>query len=71
MQKLEGAPKYPDIKVQLSGEDGNAGAIMGRVSRALAANGVPPEEVRQFCEEAMSGTYDDLLQTCMRWVGVS
>jgi hypothetical protein len=29
------APKFPDVEVQLSGEDGNAYAVLGRVSRAL------------------------------------
>jgi len=28
-------PKYPDVTVELEGQDGNAGAIMGRVVRAL------------------------------------
>ena len=28
------APKYPEIEVALVGEDGNAVAIMGRVSNA-------------------------------------
>lgn len=28
-------PKYTDIEVQLTGQDGNAFAIIGRVSKAL------------------------------------
>lgn len=62
--------KYPDVCVQLSGTDGNAGAIMGKVSRALAANGVPTLEINEFRAECMSGDYDNLLRTCMRWVSV-
>jgi len=62
--------KYPDIVVQLTGEDGNAFAIMGSVSKALRHAGVPKEERDQFFAEAMSGDYNDLLATCMKWVNV-
>lgn len=62
-------PKYP-IKVQLTGNDGNAMTIMSNVGRALMRNGVLKEEVDAFYQEAMSGDYDDLLQTAMRWVEV-
>jgi hypothetical protein len=34
-------PKYPDIEVSLSGEDGNAFAIMSRVGHALRRHSVP------------------------------
>jgi hypothetical protein len=40
--------KYPDVTVRLSGEDGNAFLIIGRVSRALRRAGVPADEVYQF-----------------------
>jgi len=60
-----------DIDVQLSSEDGNAFAIMGRVSKALKRGGASPEEVKEFQSEATSGDYDHLLQTCMKWVNVS
>ena len=63
--------KYPDIEVRLSGEDGNAFFIIGRVSKALKQAGVPADEVDEFRSEAMSGDYDHLLQTCIRWVEVS
>ena len=62
--------KYPDIKVQLVGTDGNAYVIMGKVARALRAARVSAEEVSQFRNEATSGDYDHLLQTCMKWVDV-
>ncbi len=63
--------KYPDITVKLAGEDGNAFAIIGRVSKALRQADVPKEEVDQFREEAMSGDYDNLLVTAMKWVDVT
>lgn len=65
------APKYPNIEVQLSGEDGNAFAIIGRVSKALRHNNVSSEEIGTFQQEVMSGDYDNVLQTCMKWVDIS
>jgi hypothetical protein len=62
--------KYPNIRVQLIGEDGNAFAIIGRVRRALSRGQVGQANIDLFLEEAMSGDYDHLLQTCMDWVTV-
>lgn len=61
--------KYP-ITVQLIGNDGNAMSIMSNVGRALMRHGVPKEEVNAFYQEAMSGDYNHLLRTAMRWVEV-
>lgn len=63
--------KHPEIEVELVGHDGNAFSILGRVSAALRRGKVPEEEVDEFMAEAMSGDYDHLLQTAMRWVAVS
>ena len=63
-------PKFPDVHVQLTGKDGNAFAIMGAVSLALRDHATP-EEINQYREESMSGDYDNLLQTAMKWVDVS
>lgn len=63
------ATKYP-VKVTLVGQDGNAFAIMGKVSRALKQAGASKEEVDQYMEESMSGDYDNLLRTAMKWVDV-
>jgi len=63
--------KYGEITVELVGKDGNAFAIMGAVSKALRTAGVSKEEIDEFMGEAMSGDYDDLLQTCMNWVNVA
>lgn len=62
--------KYPDVTVQLTGEDGNAFFIIGRIRQALRRHGVPQEEIEAFCEEAMSGDYNHVLNTAMRWVEV-
>ena len=63
-------PKYPAVKVQLSGEDSNALAIMGAVSAALRLAGVSDKEITLFLEESTSGDYDDLVVTAMKWVDV-
>jgi hypothetical protein len=61
-------PRYPDVQVQLTGEDGNAFAILGRTAAALRRAGVPQEQIDDYFAEATSGDYDHLLQTTMRWV---
>jgi len=62
--------KYPEIEVQLTGQDGNAFAIMGAVSTALRKGGVSKEEINEYTSESMSGDYDNLLATAVRWVSV-
>jgi hypothetical protein len=64
-------PKYPHITVQLTNEDGNAFAVLGRVNRALRQAGVSQAERDAFLQEATAGDYDRLLQTVMRWVEVA
>lgn len=63
--------KYPNVKVRLSGTDGNAFVIMGAVSKALRQANVSQEEIRQFQADATAGDYAALLRTCMNWVEVS
>lgn len=62
--------KYPNVKVTLVGQDGNAFAILGKVRKALLAAKVPQEEVKKFFEEATAGDYGHLLATCTEWVEV-
>jgi hypothetical protein len=70
---------YPKIKVKLVGTDGNAYALMGKVKTALnkelvSKYNLEREEVNkissEFLKEAMSGDYDNLLRTCMKYVEV-
>ena len=63
--------KYPEIEVQLVGGDSNAFAIIGAVKSALRKAGVSAQQQRQFTDEAMSGDYDNVLRTAMKWVEVS
>jgi len=62
--------KYPEIKVRLVGRDGNAYAILGAVKSALSKGGVAKPEQEEFMKEAMSGDYNNLLVTAMKWVDV-
>lgn len=62
--------KYPFVIVKLTGTDGNAFSLMALVSKALKRVNVSADEIKKFREEAMSGDYDNLLQTCMKWVTV-
>ncbi len=63
--------RHPEVAVRLTGTDGNAFAIMARVTRALRAARVDDAEVHQYTNDSMSGDYDHLLTTGMRWVVVS
>ena len=62
--------RSPDIVVRLTGEDGNAFAVLGTVRRALKEGGVDAETISEFFADATEGGYDDLLVTVMRWVTV-
>ena len=62
-------PKYA-VSVQLSGNDGNAFAVMGAVKSALKKAGASKEELDQYLADSMSGDYDNLLRVAMDWVVV-
>lgn len=62
--------KYPEIEVQLSGEDSNAFLMLGQVTAALKKAG-HRDQIEAFRKEATSGDFDHLIQTCMKWVTVS
>ena len=63
-------PKYPDITVELVGQNGNAFNILGICLRAMRRAGLSKEEQDAFQAEATSGNYDHLLATCMKWFNV-
>lgn len=63
-------PKYPEVEVQLTGNDGNAFAIMGRVSRALKDAG-HGDDVAAYTSESMSGDYANLLRVAAAYVTVN
>jgi hypothetical protein len=51
------APKYPDVRVRLIGEDGNGFAIVGRVQKAMRQAGISEDEIDLFRKEAFSGSH--------------
>jgi hypothetical protein len=64
------SPRHPNVRVRLTGEDGNAFAILGRITEAMRRAGIPDAEIDEFVAEATDSDYEHLLQTCMRWVDV-
>ncbi len=60
-------PKYPNITVQLTGQDSNAFMILGLCRRAAKEAGLSQQEIDAFYQEATSGDHDHLIQTAMRW----
>jgi len=63
-------PKYPDVYVPMSDQDGNAFSIISRVMTTLKRAGVSEEERDEFMSEAMSGDYNHVLQTVVAWVDI-
>ncbi|MDD3183650.1 MAG: hypothetical protein PHD48_12740 [Alphaproteobacteria bacterium] len=59
--------RYPEVRVYLSGRDGNAFSILGRCQRAARKAYLPDNAIKDFISEAKNGDYNHLLATCMRW----
>lgn len=66
---MEHAGPITSIVVKLTGTDGNAFAVLGKVVGALRKSG-RADLVDEFRKEATSGDYDHLLATCMKYVDV-
>lgn len=62
------AVKFPEVEVELIGQDGNAFFIMGRVAKAMQRAGIAKEDIDAYREEATSGDYDNLLRVTMQTV---
>lgn len=63
-------PKYPELTVDLIGQDGNAFMMISRVSGVLRRGKVPADEIKRFQDEATSGDYDNVISTILKWVNV-
>jgi hypothetical protein len=59
--------RYPEVRIYLSGQDGNAFSILGRCKREARKAFLPEDEIEAFMAEAKGGDYNHLLQTCMSW----
>jgi hypothetical protein len=64
-------PKYPDIEVQLIGQDGNAHAILAACRRAAREAGLSGEEIEAFTDQATAADYRHLVATCAEWFAVA
>lgn len=64
------APPEKKAKVKLVGQDGNAFNLLGLCRVAGKKAGYTSEQLKAFSDEAMSGNYDHLLQTCCKWFEV-
>lgn len=64
--------RYPQVKVQLTGENGNAYMVIGLTTRAMKKAGIPAEDVTKFQHDCFNqASYDHLLQLVMQTVDVS
>jgi hypothetical protein len=64
-------PKFPDVSVQLTGQDGNVFFIIGKVSKALREAG-HVDQVTEFVNEVTdTDSYEAALAVVMQWVEVS
>ena len=63
-------PKYPEITVQLVGQDSNAYNLLGICRRAMKRARLPESEIEAFTQEATSSDYNHLLITCTEWFNV-
>ena len=64
-------PKFPHVTVQLTGQDGNAFAILGATKKAMQRAGVDPADIEAYMAEATAGDYNHLLATTMNTVDVA
>ena len=46
--------KYPEVQVQLTGNDGNAFAILGNCKKEARRAGLTKDQIDEFMNEAMS-----------------
>lgn len=56
------------VKCKLTGEDGNAFAVMGRVVTALKQAGVTEEKISIYLEDAMMSNYENLILVSMTYL---
>lgn len=60
--------KYPNIKVKLVGEDGNAFSILARVDSALKKAKIHKDIRDELFKEVTSKDYNHLLNVVSSWV---
>lgn len=63
-------PKYPKVRVQVTGPYGGFFPTVAAVQAAMRRAGVPMQELSNFYEDATEDEEGNLLRTCLRWVNV-
>ena len=66
---LTAVPRYPAAAIAPT--TGEPGHLLMQACAALKAAGVPPTEIREFVDDALSDDYGHLLVTVARWVTVN
>lgn len=62
--------KYDNITVRLLGQDGSSFSIIGICRREMKRAKCSQDDIDMFIDEAMSGDYNDLLNTCADYFNV-
>ena len=65
------SPRFPEIRVRLTGKNGNALVLISTVIRALRRQGIDSASIKELSRDATSGDDNHVLQTCMVWVSVT
>jgi hypothetical protein len=66
----EYVPGTKIVKPVVELDDGNAFAVIGRVSKALRRAGVPAAVIKKYQTKSKSGDYDGVLATAMEYAEV-
>jgi len=64
-------PKYGQYKIKIVGGNGNAFMLLSSAKRQLREQNADPKIFDEFSKEAMSGDYDHLLKTFLKFFDVS
>jgi hypothetical protein len=53
--------------VKLVGTNGNSVALIAKARESLRKSGMSSQEIKEFVDDAMSGDYDHVLRTIMKY----
>ena len=60
-------PKYPNIKIKLSGIKNNPAHIIGTCCKVARKNSIYEGEIRKFTNEGIKSSNDKLIIICRKW----
>lgn len=63
-------PIHPEITVKIEDDNYSGFAIVGIICREMKRAGIKESEINYFRSEAMSGSFEVLLQVCMKYVTI-